>query len=95
MLQATLYTSKSKAQILKDATPAQHSSDVCSQRNKRQDLLPKNASENRINLVIDGLSDGSIQIYSRQSPGGIDAVFQANSLQSLVKTLVSSAPLGK
>lgn len=60
-----------------------------------KDPLPKNASKNRIDLVIDGLSDGLVQIYSWESPGGIDAVFQANSFQSLVKTLVSSAPLGK
>lgn len=57
--------------------------------------LPKNASKNGINLVIDGLSDGCVQIYSCQSPGGVDAVFQANSFQRLVKTLVPSTPLDR
>lgn len=57
--------------------------------------LPKNATKHGINLVIDGLSDGCVQIYSWESPGRIEAVFQANSFQSLVKTLVSSAPLDK
>lgn len=60
---------------------------------KRKDPLPKNASENGINLVVDGLCDGFVQIYSRESPGGIDAVLQANCFQCLVKTLVSSTPL--
>lgn len=92
-LQATLYSSRSKVQNLKDDTLAQRSSDVCSQRSKMQGPLPKNASKSRINLVIDGLSYRFVQIYSGESPGGIDAIFQANSFQSLVKTLVSSTPL--
>lgn len=58
-----------------------------------KDSLPKNASEYRVDLVIDGLRQGFIQVDSGQSPGGIDAIFQANSFQGLVKTLVSSAPL--
>lgn len=63
------------------------------ERARWKDPLPKNASKNRVNLVIDGLSDGFIQIDSCASPGGVDAVFQANGFQSLVETLVSSAPL--
>lgn len=55
--------------------------------------LPKNASKNRVNLVIDGLSDGLVQVDSCQSPGGVDAILQANSFQGLVKTLVSFTPL--
>ena len=58
-----------------------------------KDPLPKNDSKHRINLFIDGLRDGFVQIYSPKSPGGIDTVFQANRFQSLVKTLVSSTPL--
>lgn len=60
-----------------------------------KDPLPENACKNRVNLVIDGLSDGFVQVYSCERPGGIDAVFQANGFQSLVKTLVSSTPLHK
>jgi hypothetical protein len=55
--------------------------------------LPKNASKYRVNLVIDRLRQGFIQVNSGQSSGGIDPIFQANCFQGLVKTLVSSAPL--
>ena len=65
------------------------------QRGAKWIPLPKNAPKNGINLFVDGLCDGFIQINSRKSPGGIDAIFQANRFQSLVKALVSSTPLDK
>lgn len=58
-----------------------------------KESLPKNASKHRVDLVIDGLREGSVQVDSGQSSGGIDAIFQANSFQGLVKALVSSTPL--
>ena len=65
------------------------------QRGAKWIPLPKNAPKNGINLFVDGLCDGFIQINSCKSPGGIDAIFQANRFQSLVKALVSSTPLDK
>lgn len=58
-----------------------------------KESLPKNASKHRVDLVIDRLREGSVEVDSGQSPGGIDTIFEANSFQGLVKTLVSSASL--